>query len=316
MHLNYYVKILATEPMKSTPFEQLTDLEPDEREYLSKTGKLFLSISAKHRQCPDPSFLAAFKTNILTEDLTRALTRHTEHCRLCAKLAQDMAEIEISPLTAEEKDRIHNRVMNVIHETSTRVNKTGFRRWIPSAAYATLVLLILGTGLFTWRSLQLAHVSYVISEQSIFQVEKATVKWPITLTMRGEPNVNETYATALEYALEPYKSNHYAEAVKRLMPLTQHYPEGAEGYYYLAVSQMMLKQYSVASTNLIRAEQLLAGQPSGVLSMDEVDWYWVVAQIHAGHRSEAAGELQKLCHTVGDYQTRACTGLKELSMKD
>jgi cytochrome c-type biogenesis protein CcmH/NrfG len=316
MHSNYYVKNLATEPMKSTPFEQLTDLEPDEREYLSKSGKLFLSISAKHRQCPDPSLLAAFKANILTDELTRALTRHTEHCRLCAKLAQDMAEIETSPLTAEEKDRIHIRVKNVIHETRTGVNKTGFRRWIPTAAYATLVLLIMGSGIFTWHSLQQSHKSYVTSEQSIFQVEKATVKLPITLTMRGESNVNQTYATALEYALEPYKSNHYAEAVKRLIPLTQHYPEGAEGYYYLAVSQMMLEQYSVATKNLKRAEQLLAGQPSGVLSMDEVDWFWIVAQIHVGHRSEAEGELQKLCQTAGDYQTRACTGLKELSMKD
>jgi tetratricopeptide (TPR) repeat protein len=316
MHSNYYVKILATEPMKSTPFEQLTDLEPDEREYLSKTGKLFLSISAKHRQCPDPSLLAAFKANILTDDLTRALTRHTEHCRLCAKLAQDMAEIETSPLTAEEKGRIHVRVMNVIHETRTRVNKTGFRRWIPTAAYATLVLLILGSGIFTWRSLQQSHESYVTSDQSIFRVEKATVKLPITLTMRGEPSVNETYATALEYALEPYKSSQYAEAVKRLMPLTRRYPEGAEGYFYLAVSQLMLEQYSDASTNLKKAERLLAGQSSGVLAMDEVDWYWIVAQIHAGHRPEAAVELQKLCQTAGDYQTRACSGLKELSMQD
>jgi len=305
-----------TDPMKNTPLEQLTDLEPGEREYLRESGKLFQLMSAQYSHCPAPSLLAAFQAEILPDDLKLALRQHIEHCRLCAKLIQDLAEVETSPLTTEEKWRIRARIPDVVHELKPRKMKTGFLLWAPTAAYAALALVILGSGFLTWHSLRQGSEPYVTSEQSIFRVEKAAIKLPITLTWRGESETNQVYIADLVYALEPYKTNHYTQAVKRLMPLTQRFPQGAEGYFYLGISQLMLGQDSVASTNLKQAEQLLAGQPSGVLAMDEVDWYWIVARIHAGHRLEAAGDLHKLCQTAGDYQTRACTGLKELSLKD
>jgi TolA-binding protein len=142
---------------------------------------------------------------------------------------------------------------------------------------------------------------------SVLKLEKPAVELPPVLIWRGSGSEQE-FETDLSKALEPYKIEDYATAQRELETLVARYPRSPEVHFYLGVCQLFLGQNRDAAESLQKARESARGPLA-----NRAAWYLSLAQIHEGNRAQALGTLKKLCGVAGEYQTRACAGLHELT---
>ncbi len=286
--------------MASEPKPGGDDFDLQEREFLRERG------GSAAAGCPPPDLLRAARADAVPEDLRVALERHLEGCRICQMLDRDLESLGDS-IGAEERKRIDARVYGEFREARRR------RRWwvwtlVPAAVVATVVLLLLWTHIPARNSAENVSPRAPAATSTVFAVEPARINVPIPLVMRGSSRTSQAYLDDLMAALAPYRVGHYAQAVHKLQRLVQKYPRSAEAPFYLGVSQLLEGQNSSARESLERVLTLAEGPLRA-----EATWYLALTYVRAGQNPRAAALLEGLCRSPNEYQSRACTGLKELS---
>lgn len=289
--------------MASAPKQPSSDFEPDELDFMEKLGGAPL----KFKGCPPPDLLRAARAVAVPEELKDAVQRHLRGCRVCQILAADLEQIQV-PISSEESKRIRDRIFS----EAPRPRPSRSRRWlwavVPAAAVVAICLLIVWSR-YPAKNSGRNNTSVISSATAaVFVLAPPKVSAPIPLVMRGASENREAYLSDLMRALAPYRTGNYAEAAKSLNALAQKYPTSPEVAFYSGVSLLMDGKNSDAARTLQRAETLASGPLGGACQ-----WYLAIAEVRSGHAEAAGSALQDLCNRPGEYQARACAGLKELS---
>jgi hypothetical protein len=266
--------------------------------------------------CPPPELVQASQTGVLPPTLQHRLAAHVEHCVVCKALVDALDDASVGSLTAEEQERILDRVRSEIGRPTR-----GFvwsRLWQLSAAAACVVLVAAGS-MFVWQSrrgptapaasppgvnVQLPNPS------SVFQLEKPLMgaRNRVDLVWRGSPQPEE--AADVARALEPYDANDFVEATRRLRAIISRYPQSAAGHFYLGVSDLFLDQNADGAIALENAERL--AEDKAELAR-EAKWYLALAYRRMGQTARAVSQLDALCRAASPRAAQACAGLRELS---
>jgi len=284
------------------------DLEADEERFVTEFGA---PLAAARAGCPPPELLLAARAGVLPEASGAAVAAHLASCPSCRALGEDLADEELSKLTAREQERIRARVLA---EAGVR-GAAGWRwfwRPVPVAAMAALVVAA-GAWIYVSRPADRTGVAVeqaVVRLPEVLRLEKPVVRLPAAaaLIWRGEgAPAQEEFLKELGAALEPYRAGDCREAASRLEALSQKYPKSAEAHFYLGVCRLLLERNQEAAAALEAARRLAEGP----LAQDAA-WYLGIAWLRAGRTAQGASEFKELCAGAGEYQARACAALKEL----
>jgi len=287
--------------------ERAKDFEPDEERFLKESGA---PLAAARAGCPPPETLLAARAGVLPEERGAGVVAHIASCPSCQALSEDLADEELSKLTARERDRIRGRVL-----AEAGVRRAAGWRWfwrpVPVTAMVALAVAA-GAWIYVSRPTGPAGRTQVAVARlpEVLRLEKPAVKLPVAaaLIWRGEgAPAQEEFLKGFGAALDPYRAGDYREAATRLEGLARKYPKAAETHFYLGVSRLFLERDEEATTALEEAKRLA----EGALAQDAA-WYLGIASVRAGRVEQGTAELRGLCARAGEYQVRACAALKEL----
>ncbi len=291
--------------------EKWTDLEPREEEFLKDWGAPVSTMRARHAHCPSPQLLLAAQSEALPGEIKAGLADHLASCDLCRALARDLADEELSNPTTQEKARISKRVLGESRAGRRQAIWNWLWRPAPVAAVAVVAVLAVLSVYVGWESRRPGPGPVASQPPTVLRLDKAAVKLPATavLVWRGDAQERQQrYLAELTRALEPYRADDFAEALRRLEVLERNYPRAAEAHFYAGVCQLFLGFNSDA----VRSFENARGLAEEPLAPD-VAWYLSLAYQRAGQTQQAMQGLQDLCQGKSEYRERACAGLKELS---
>ena len=129
-----------------------SDFDPDERQFLADVG-LPASDEAPWRACPSLTLLLAADEAALPPDEQQVVAGHLAGCAFCRSLVQDVKEAGLGGPTAEERDRILERVRSQSSAQQRRTPAAGRFRALPALALAASIVLVAGLSWYA-RSLQ------------------------------------------------------------------------------------------------------------------------------------------------------------------
>jgi hypothetical protein len=285
-----------------------SDIEPEEEALMIRLGIR----PGGQRPCPPPELLQTFHLEGLQGELEVRVKAHVEICRFCQGLLRDLATIH-APLTAEENARIHARVF------PTGSRREPSRKWrffwpiIPALAAAAVVLIavwIHNARVQRPREIASSVAPAPAASLPVFALEKPSVALPLPILMRGASGRREAYLSALARALKPYQRDDYRTAETQLQALAAKYPKSSRVLFYGGVSALLAGGNDAAVKELTRAGALAHGS-----FVNECRWYLALAEVRSGHLAQAAATLHSLCSAPGEYHSRACTGVAELSAR-
>jgi hypothetical protein len=299
------------------------DFDTEEKDFLRQIDSSLANARATTGPCPLPDLVMAVAAGVEIENGGRIL-QHVNACPLCQQLTRDLSEHEYPGATEEEDRRIRARWKDEALGSSRRQPRRAWV-WQPFVigTAAAAILLAIAVMLMMREPVPSGPAGGIAGNQAepagqprlpaaktrtAFVLVKAAIKVPAgaALTVRSGAADGRDFLNDLASALEPYRSDNFAEAARRLEPLTQKYRESAEPHYYLGVSRLFLEQNSALES--LEAARRLADETL----RDDVSWYLALALDRAGRLEEARREIEALCSRSGDYQKQACAAQEEL----
>jgi hypothetical protein len=282
--------------MDRDPRTMWTDGGPDDAAAI----ELFRPRHGKRASCPPPELVQAARAGVLPEPLQARVNLHVERCSLCRVLADALDDETVGPLADDERARI----LTSVRAVSSRV---AYRRplwqWCAAAAYAGVVIAGLA---LAWQSRSRPVPPGRVAE--VLRLEQPGGRGGPNVLLRSSRRPGE--AEDLARALEPFRTNDYAEVVRRLRAVIARHPESAVGHFYLGVSQMFLGANRDAARTLQKAKALARGEAN---LEREIDWYLSLAYYRSGQSTRATESLSTLCSAAGQPRAaQACVALRAL----
>jgi cytochrome c-type biogenesis protein CcmH/NrfG len=265
--------------------------------------------------CPPPELVQAARAGVLPEALQERIARHVERCRACQALGEALDDASVGTLTAEEHERILARVRTGLAPSTRPWFRN--RRWPLYAAAAGVALAIGSLLMWQFRGAptasappQVALNRQPATAPPVFRLVKPAIQGPGApdILLRGSPKPGE--AEDLARALEPYRTDAFAEVARRLRAVISRHPQSAAGYFYLGVSEMFLDRNAEAVTALQAADRLAKNDAN---LGREIAWYLALAYHRSGQSGRAADALNALCTGQGPRSARACVAIRELA---
>jgi hypothetical protein len=292
------------------------NFDPEELEFRREMDAALAQIRSTAGPCPDPDRLMAVVAGVPLES-ANAIRQHIALCPVCEQLSRDLGTYEFPGASGAEDRRIRARWRHTAASAHGAFLWNWLWRPLPVAAAIAIVTI---AAVIAVRRPSLAPPSNEIAAVHTapapvafaLVLQKPGIKVPAdsVLTYRGDGQDSQALLKDLAAALEPYRSDNYAEAARRLERLVPKYPSAAAPAFYLGVSQLFLKQNDSAFESLQTARR----RPDEALR-DDISWYLAVAYERAGKNAEALREAERLCGKAGDYQPRACSGLDQLKQR-
>jgi hypothetical protein len=298
------------------------DFNPEEREFLREMDPGLAKLRSKAGPCPHPDLLMAVVSGVPIESAD-AIRQHVALCPICEELSRDLAAYEFPGASAAEDHRIRARWQQRGSPHGSISLWAWFWRPLPIAGVLAILVLVTVIAVRKTASVVQPSASPEIARgraavgptpapvvtASAFLLQKAAIKVPAAsvLIYRGNGDGNQAFLKDLAAALEPYRTDDYAEAVRRLKVLLPKYPDAAEPAYYLGVSQLSLDQNDSAIESLQTARAR-----AGDTLRDDISWYLALAFNNGGKVAEARREVENLCMRAGEYKDRACAAVDEL----
>lgn len=259
--------------------------------------------------CPPPELVQASQMGALPPHVQESVARHVEHCVVCQALGEALDDPSVGDLTPDERDRILMHIRTGLGRSTPIFVRRPL--WLPAAAVVALVAV---GSVLVWQSRsappQIARGVQQPDAPTVFQLEKPAIpaRTGTELVWRGSPDSGA--AEDLTRALEPYRTDDFAEAARRLTALVSRHPQSASGHFYLGVIELFLAANADAVSALENAERLAKDDPD---LAREAAWYLALAYRQTGQRERAAGKLDALCRGRSARAGQACAGLSELS---
>jgi len=278
------------------------DFDPEERELF---GELQL------KRCPDVRLLSAYSEGVLPEELAGDVGQHVASCAICTTVLGDLKAVEPGGPSPEQLRRIRSRIPT---DGAAKSAVSWFAFAAAAAAIAVLALVF-------WlprRQLKPAaragttappteEAKNTIAFQPLITKAPIEIDADTALAWRGARNARRPPFNDWALALKPYKEERFADASQQLARIVHKYPDFADGYFYLGVSQLMLGQNQNAAVSLARAEQLAKGERSGSAA-----WYLGAAYFRSNRETEAGSQWYKSCHIEGPDAQQACDALARI----
>lgn len=285
---------------------QRVDFTPEETEML---GRLRLG---SH---PSPDLLRAAGEEALPEDIRQEIHDHLRDCELCSILQRDLSQLEPGDPGEEQRRRIRGEVTT----NGRRLEKTWSRRpWRLVLAAGALAIVIGFGGFLMTRSGRVSAPreapgpTLAISHVPQFAIEKAPIEIPAELLpTRGARKTDLPSLQEWSLALKPYQEGDFDRAVTKLAAITTKYPHFADGYFYLGVSQLMMRRDADAAGSLKTAGTLASGG-----RLLQVKWYLAAAEMRLGHKAEALNEWRSICAANSVFGKEACGEIRRLKSAD
>jgi TolA-binding protein len=288
------------------------DAEPED-EMLAPLFRTASGDPGRRPSCPDSDLVQAAATGTLPADVERVVAAHVQHCAVCQALREALDDPSVGRLTADEQQRILERVRT--HASAEEQPRIHNRSWwrISTAAAAVAVVITLSAVARQFGSAPAQAPRHAPpfegSGSSVFRLEKPAAPVPggTGLVWRGT-NVPQS-AVEFEQALDAYRADDFSEAAQRLKGLVRREPQNAAARFYLGVSELFAGDNAAAAATL-EAAATLAGEEAGGR---EATWYLALAYRRTGQRDRAAASLNALCASKGPHAADACAGLRELA---
>jgi len=298
------------------------DFDNDEKEFRREIDASLANLSANAGSCPHPDLIMAAAVGVEMENSGRIL-QHLNACPVCQQLVRDVAEHDFAGASEEEDRRIRAR-----WNKETLPQRKPRRAWIFSpfvAGTAAAAILIAFALTYTLRETAPPDSRGIIAgnqgnpastatpptakTRTAFVLTKAAIKVPTSavLTVRSGEADSRAFLNDFASALEPYRNDDFAEAVRRLLPLSEKYRDSAEVHFYLGVSRLFLHKDSSALESLETARRLADDR-----LRDDLSWYLALALDRAGRVEDSRREIGALCSGAGEYQKRACAAQEEI----
>jgi len=274
------------------------DVEPGEAPLLARWRD--------RSRCPDPTLLLPALAGTLPEPLKGVVATHLAECSICTELASALADAAMP--TEQEVTRISERI------DRSRRNHLLYR-WTALAAAAVIVTVAGGAYVITrWERTVVPPVHSADAAPApaprdpVLALAAPAIELPPEfLTLRGD--ARDTYAAALERALEVFKRGDYRLAAARFERVVRAHPGRLHARFYLGTSLLLRGDPAAAIRPLERARQL-AGPGDSLYS--EATWYLAVALERSGRSAEAIDPLAQLCGERSPRGEQACEGLSRL----
>jgi len=288
------------------------DFDFEDQEFRRELEPALADNRAAAGPCPKPDLLMAARSGVPLE-AAESIERHVARCPICQQLSRDLAEYQFPPVS-EAEDR---RIRAPWQTTQTPAARSWRLSWQALSLVAAVAASVVGVVVVhgprhappapeaVARAVPPATQPLI----AMLTLAKADIKIPATavLTFRGDANAGKSYLADLAVALEPYRADDYAEAVRRLESLSRKYPDAAEPLFYAGVSKLFLKQNDAA----IRLLETARERPGDTLR-DDITWYLAVALDRAGRTADARREAEALCKPPGEFKDRACAAAAAL----
>ncbi len=284
------------------------DLDKDEADLLRELEAL----RARHLHCPPFGQLRAAQEGVLPEETHIRVDSHLASCALCRALLHDLASLEPSEPSREEKERIRQRLDK---EIGKKVRGASSMSWTllgrplaVAGVLAVFALIIVRQGVEPPRPRPAPPLPAAPTETAL-KLEKPDVKLSAAaLVWRGASGDPEQFLKDLAPAFEAFRASNYAEAALRFGPLEQKYPRSIEVFFYGGVSHIFLGQHTQAIASLEKARQF-----ADESFAPDVSWYLALAYHRSGDSARARAALEAVCRGRSTYAGKACAGVRELA---
>jgi hypothetical protein len=286
-----------------------SDFSPEEHAFLDA---IQLGSFADRTACPLPAELRAFASGVLPDSTRASVEEHIRSCGICQTMLEDLPHTGFPDPTKDEERRIRDRVFAEAEPMLVRPKVNWSWRLTPG--FALVIVIAIGTSwLFFARQARQSptHIRATANAPipDVFQLDRPAAVVPPAVIWRGAGPDQELEA-GLKGALDLYRIGNDAAAQSRFEALAARYPRSAEAHFYLGICLLFLGRNADAVTSLRTAREFAGDSLS-----DEVSWYFSVALVREGGRSEAQAIVQKLCQSPGAYQKRGCAGFEDLSRR-
>src|SRR5262245_3099644 len=177
--------------------------------------------------CPAPELVPAARAGVLPEALQAQVLAHVERCSMCRALAGGLDDETVGEMTSDEFEQVLGRIRSADTRESHRpARRVG--RWTWHAAAAVVVLVTAGAVLV--RQFKSRPVPPGPADQ-VLRLEPPGGRGGPSVLLRSSRRPGE--AEDLSRALEPFRTNDYAEVVRRLRDVLSRHPQSALGHFYL-----------------------------------------------------------------------------------
>jgi hypothetical protein len=296
-------------------------LDAIERDLVARLGVPLDQVRARCAGCPPPATVRALAMGTMPDEMAASVRRHVASCEICAAIAADLNDDELTALTAGEAQRIRARITSGVEEgpratVAVRPSRRGFGWRLtvlgPALAAAAALVLFIGTGRTRVPPAappavaEAPPVAPVIPPALRLEMPDLRMSGASVLSTRGEGG-SEQYLKDLAAPFDAYRAGHYADAARLLGALETKYPKATEVFFYGGVSRLHEQDTDEALGRLERARAIGEPEFSG-----EVSFYRALALHRAGRVEAARPEFDKLCATKDEFASRACDAARAM----
>lgn len=260
---------------------------------------------------PLPNLLRAATENVLPEQIKAEIEKHVSQCATCSVLQADLSDLEPEEPTLDQRRRIRSKLPT---GPTPATQARRFIPWRPLVAAGAIAFIVL-VGVVILRRPHPAPVTRQAAARPAaspklarLDIIKAPIKIPAALIpTRGARRTDLPELREWTLALKPYQRNDFALAVTELTAIAKKYPQFADAYFYMGVSQLMLSRNEDAARNLEMAGRLASGT-----RLLQVKWFLAAADARLGHKLEAINEWRAICDAGSAHAKEACAEIKRL----
>jgi tetratricopeptide (TPR) repeat protein len=296
-------------------------LDTIERDLVARLGAPLEQVRARCADCPPPASVRAFAMGTMPDEMAATVRRHVASCEICAAIAADLNDDELTAVTAGEAQRIRARVTAGVQDSpraavAVRPSRRGFGWRLavlgPALAAAAALVLFIWTGRTRVPSTPVSTVAEAppaaptIPAALQLDMPELRISAAAVLVTRGEGG-SEPYLKDLAAPFDAYRAGKYADAARLLAALETKYPKATEVFFYGGVCRLHEQDTDEALRRFEHARAL--GEPEFAA---EVSFYRALALHRAGRVEAARTEFDRLCAAKGEFQTRACEAARAM----
>jgi TolA-binding protein len=285
----------------------INDWDADEREALEKVRAELDALRQRHENDPPLELLRAAHADALPEELRDAVHAHLQGNSWSQALIEGAESVE-AQLDESRQQRLFERIRKEA-DSSHEPRSFWSALWRPAIVAGALALAVLAMVIIrapSGGSEKGAPQSPAIAlaprpPEFLLALEKPAVKLtPLAATWRGASGENQ-FLKDMTPALNAYRRDDYAQAMREFSALTAKYPKSVEVFFYLGVSQLFDKDAAGAVRSLETARQIA---PESFAK--QTAWYLAMAYERDGRKEQFESALREICSSKGEFSERAC----------
>lgn len=268
-------------------------------------------VRARHQGDPPLEMRRAARGDVLPDDMLTTDVKVSSDSEWGRALVDGLDTVD-RPLSADEEDRLFERICRATAAASRSTSRSAWVRWaaLGAAAVAMVALAVVvkrsgDTPVPPSSTEQPTVATRSAAPHRVLALDKPEVKLSsAVLTFRGAGD--DEFVAQLTKALDAFRADNYAEADRQLKVLENEHPV-FDVYFYQGLSRLLSNDAAGASAPLQKAASL-----ADRVFAPDVAWYTAIAEERTGQLMAARNRLANLCRTETPRRQQACEAEKQL----